>query len=199
MSRPRFVRIVFLAFVLGMSPVGAVAGGGSNPTYDGVVNFGSQLLQSNDECLSVDGTVTSGDFFDQLKRKDIAGRLEFRKHGRLVTQYPESITTSIRIAGGQCSAAFSHFPSSIFNGDSYSLKFAVEWKDGMQLRPAVLSSVAVHCVGYSSIAIPRRDYTIPSIQCQMTVQSRGVPLGDHLIVSVFTADGSRLTRLSAAP
>jgi hypothetical protein len=31
------------------------------------------------------------------------------------------------------------------------------------------------------------------------VDSKGVPLGDHLIVSIFAPDGRRLTRLSARP
>lgn len=199
MSRFRSRRGILLFFIVGIFPISAHAGGGSNPTSDGVVNFGAQLLQLEDGCIFVDGNVTSGSFFGDLKRTDVSGQLEYRKRGKVVTEYPDSVTTSIRIVGGQCPAALANPPSSWFNGDSYSLKFAVEWKDGMQLRPAVLSPVLAHCVGFSSVTIPDRGYAIPSITCEMTVASKGVPLADHLIVSVFAADGNRLTRLSAAP
>lgn len=198
MSRYRYIGGMLLTLTIGMLPIRADARGRNNPTYDGVIDFGSQLLHLDDGCLSLDGTVKSGSFFEKLKRIEVGSRFEYRKRGRVVTEYPESLTTSIRIAGDRCAAALSHSPSSIFRGDSYSLKFEVEWKDGMQLRPAALSPAAAHCVGFSSIVIPSQE-TIPSITCQLTVDSKGVPLGDHLIVSIFAADGTRLTRLSAGP
>jgi hypothetical protein len=40
---------------------------------------------------------------------------------------------------------------------------------------------------------------VSSLLCQLTVESKGIPLGEHLIVSVFAPDGKRLTRLSARP
>jgi hypothetical protein len=199
MSRRLCLRGTLLTLILGMSPIGAHARPRNAPAYAGVVDFGAQLLHLDDGCLDIHGTVTSGNFFDDLKRIDNGGQLEYRKRGRVVREYPESLTTSIRIAGDQCTAALSSSPSSIFHGDSYSVNFKVEWKDGMQLRPAVLSPVVAHCVGYSSITTPAGNLAIPSIMCQMTVDSKGVPLADHLIVSIFTADGKRLTRLSAAP
>jgi hypothetical protein len=198
MNRYLCFRGVLLVLLIVILPMGAHAGGKSNPTYDGVIDFGPQLLHVGDGCLALNGTVMSGTFFDDLKRIETGHRFEFTKSGRVVTEYPESLTTSIRIVG-QCAATLSNPPSSIFHGDSYSLKFEVEWKDGMQLRPAELSAEAAHCTGYSSTPIPRQDYTIPSITCQLTVESKGVPLADHLIVSVLTADGKRLTRLSARP
>ena len=197
MSRYHYRLGILLLFILCMFPIGAEARGRNNATYDGAIDFGSQLLHLDDGCLALDGAITSGNFFDDLTRIESGSRFEFRKHGRVVTEYPESLTTSIRIVG-QCAATLSNRPSSIFRGDSYSLKFQVEWKEGMQLRPAALSPVVARCVGSSSI-IPGQDVTIPSVTCQMTVDSKGVPLVDHLIVSVYAADGKRLTRLSAGP
>jgi hypothetical protein len=198
MSRYRYRRGILVLFVLSMFPIGASAGGRGSSTYDGSIDFGPQLLRMDDGCLALNGTVTSGSFFEDLKRIETGHQFEFTKGGRVVTDYPESLTTSIRIVG-QCAATLPSPPSSVFHGDSYSVRFEVEWKDGMQLRPAELSTDAAHCTAYSSIPIPRQDYTIPSITCQLTVESKGVPLADHLIVSVFAADGKRLTRLSARP
>jgi hypothetical protein len=156
------------------------------------------MLHLEDGCLSIHGTVTAGSFFDDLKRTDNGGQLEYRKHGKVVTEYPESLTTSIRIAGDPCSR-MPYSPSVIFHGDSYSLKLEVYWKHGMEMRPAVVSPVFARCVGYSSVTIPGEKGTVPSIACQLTVDSRGVPLADHLIVAVFAANGRPLTRISAAP
>jgi hypothetical protein len=195
----RLARAILLAVVAGTLAIGAEARGRNNSSYDGEIEFEPQLLYLVDGCAAVEGTVSSGSFFDGLKRIDADSQLEFRRDGKVVTEYPESVTTSIRIVGDQCGAALSNAPSAIFHGNSYSVRFEVEWKQGMQLRPASLSTAAPHCVGFSSIPIPHQDFTIPSITCQLTVQSKGVPLGDHLIVSVFSADGKRLTRLSAGP
>src|ERR1700689_221072 len=148
MSRYRYLGGILLTLVIGLTPAGADAGGRSNPTYDGVIDFGPQLLQMDDGCLALNGTVTSGSFFEDLKRIETGNRFEFIKGGRVVRDYPESLTTSIRIVG-QCAVTLSNPPPSIFHGDSYSLKFEVEWKDGMQLRPAELSAEAAHCTGYS--------------------------------------------------
>jgi hypothetical protein len=199
MSRYRYLARIVLTLVMGTFPIAAHAGGKSNATYEGEIAFGSQLLYLDDGCLSVNGTVTSGTFFDNLERANVSGRFEYKKRGKIVTEYPESLTTSIRLVGDKCAAELSNAPSAVFNGDSFSVKLRVEWKEGMELRPATLSPVVAHCVGATSVAIPHQDFTIPSVTCQLTVDSKGVPLADHLIVSVFGADGARLTRLSAAP
>lgn len=198
MSRYAYLRAILLVVLMGTFPIPGSARSKNDTTYDGAVDFAPQLLHLDDGCVSLNGSVQSGSFFDNLQRVDVGRGLKYRKGGKVVTEYPEALTTSIHIAGNRCAPALSNSPSSIFRGGSYSLRFQVEWKDGMQLRPAALSPVAAHCVGYSSIALPSGE-AIPSITCQLTVESKGVPLDDHLIVSIFSADGTRLTRLSARP
>jgi hypothetical protein len=201
-GRSRVIPSVFLLILaVGTFSTGASAGGASVSAYDGSLGFAAQLLRLQDGCLSVDGKVTSGGFFDGLKRKDIRGRLEYRKGGRSVADYPESLTASIRILGDRCAGTLSTSPSIVFGDNSYAMKFVVQWKDGMQLSPAKLSPVVAQCVGSSTLVIlaSNQNFTVPSVTCQMTVDSKDVPLRDHLIVSVFGADGTRLTRLSAGP
>ena len=199
MSRTGYLLWIVLALITGMFPLRAHARGRKDTTYAGVIDFGSQLLYLNDGCVAVDGRVTAGNFFEDLKRVDTGNQSEYRRGGAVVTQYPESVTTSIRMMGAQCAADLADSPSSIFGGSTYSLTFGVEWKDGMEMRPAVLTPVVAHCVGARITTDPGKDVTFPELTCRMTVDSRGVPLGNHLIVSVFSADGKRLTRLSAAP
>jgi hypothetical protein len=198
MSRSYYLRAVLLVVLAGAFAIRGDARGKNDTTYDGRVEFAPQLLHLDDGCVSLNGSVQSGSFFNDLQRINVGDGLQYRKGGKVVTEYPESLTTSIHIAGDRCAPALSNLPSSIFRGGSYSLRFQVEWKDGMQLRPAALSPVEAHCMGYSSIALPSGE-RIPSISCQLTVRSQGVALNDHLIVSIYSADGRRLTRLSARP
>jgi hypothetical protein len=197
--RLRSLRGLLAIFLIGLFRMASSAAGKGNSTYDGTVDFGAQIVQLDDDCLAVDGKITSGAFFEDLKRVEVGRQFEFRKHGRAVTEYPESLTTSILITSGQCEPSLSNSASSIFHGNSYALRFQAEWKDGMKLRSAALVPVATHCTGYSSIHAPGQVLAASSILCQLTVESKGVPLSDHLIVSIFSPDGKRLTRLSARP
>jgi hypothetical protein len=192
MNRRGCLSGILLSWILALAPLGARAHSGS---HDGVIEFGSQLLYLKDGCLSVHGTASAGSFFQDLRRIDIGGQLEYRKRGQVVKEYPQSLTASIDI--DQCLAPSPYSTSPIFLGDSHSFKFEVNWKHEMQLRPAVLSSAVAHCARYSPVALLGEDP--PSIRCEMTVASKGVPLADHLIVVIFAADGRRLTRISAAP
>jgi len=198
MNRRRILPGVLIILLVALLPVAAQARAKNNQTYDGVVNFGSQLLYLDEGCLSVDGAIASGSFFENLKRSDSGIQPEYRKGNELVTEYPESLTASIRIIGNQCNAAAgAHSP--IFNGDSYSLSFEVNWKNGFELSPA---PVTARCSGSSVLTNPSGDgdiVTAPLLTCQLTVPSKGVPLANHLIVSVLASDGKLLTRLSAAP
>ncbi len=124
MNRRRALPGILAALLAGLLPVAAQARAKNTQTYAGVVSFGSQLLYLDEGCLSVDGAIASGSFFENLKRSDSGIQPEYRKGNELVTEYPESLTASIRIIGNQCNAA-SGAHSPIFNGDSYSLSFEV--------------------------------------------------------------------------
>jgi hypothetical protein len=200
MSR-RFRRGLMLAAIcLTALSAAASPGGKASATYDGAVGFGSQELRLPNSCMSIEGTMRSGNFFDELKRTPAGDQFEFHKNGQALTEYPESVTTSIRIMSDECGASVpANLSSSVFNGNSYSLTFEAQWKNGMRLMPAAMSPADVHCVGSRVLTDVRSTSTIPAVTCQLTIQSKGISLLDHLIVSVYSPDGRRLTRLSAAP
>lgn len=168
--------------------------GGNRRAHDGAIDFPPQIVQLKSGCLWIDGTLTSGAFFEGLERKDRDGMFEYMNSGRLLTDYPQSVVASIRILDDQCVPAFSPTRLSLVDKE-YSFSFQVAWKTGMDVRPALLSTTGIHCFKSASM----RDGRMPPMTCQMTVKSAGTPLSDHLIVSVFGQDGTRLTRLSAAP
>ena len=167
--------------------------GGSRRSSDGILRFPPQIVQLNKGCIWIDGTLTAGRFFQGLARKDRDGVFEFTQGGELLTDYPQTVVASIRILDDQCVSTSVPYSLSLAGGNRRPFSFKVAWKAGLQLRPAALSA-GVDCVGSSgrpTIALP--------MTCQMAVKSQGTPLSDHLIVSVFGADGERLSRLSAAP
>jgi hypothetical protein len=179
-------------------PPGARAGGRNIPTYEGQVDFGAQLLHRSDDCIFVGGNISSGSFFNHLKRISIGDHFEFRQREKSVVEYPDSLTASIRILGNQCGGASAAMSGLLANG-TYALKLVAKWKDGLEMTPATISPGSVTCNGYNSVTIPDKGFTIPTVTCQLNVQAKGIPLSDHLIVSIFTEDGTQLTRLSAAP
>lgn len=169
--------------------------GGSRRSHDGIVNFPPQILQLNSGCLWVDGTLTSGTFFEGLERRDLGGIFQYINSGKVLTDYPPSVVASIRILNDQCVSTLSPSRFSLAANDRRPFSFQVAWKTDLQLRPAFLSPTGVQCIGSS----PSRTASTPPMTCQITVKSEGTPLSDHLVVSLFGADGTRLTRLSAAP
>src|ERR1700723_2649616 len=144
MSRYRYLATILLALIVALFPTSANAGGGSNSSYDSTIDFEAQLLRFDDGCLALSGTVTSGNFFQDLRRTEVGNRFEYRKGGKVVTEYPESLTTSIRYEGHVSTTVLSNSPSAIFQCDLYSVKLVVECKDGIELRPAGLSPLAAH-------------------------------------------------------
>jgi hypothetical protein len=178
-----------------MFPIEGIAADKSKSTHDGTIDFGAQYGLLDGGCIGFSGVVSSGTFFNHLKRTGTDGHVEFTKDNRVVTEYPESLTVEIRIAGGPCDSDHPELRPSILAMDADPLKFRVEWKAGMQLRPALQAPIAVHCANRSSW--PGFGLTVKT--CQMTVDGKGVPLVDHLIVSLLTANGTTLVRLSAAP
>ncbi len=198
MIRPKSLLSFGVSIALILLPFDTFGRGRNNPTYDGKVHFGAQLLHLDEGCVYIDGALTSGDFFQNLERLDKGDYFEFRKAGQAVTQYPGELTASIRVMGNQCGANAAGKPSAIFRGNSYSLRFEMAWKDGLNVRPASFSGEP-SCSGFNSITIPDKGYAIPTISCQLHVNADGVPLGQHLIVLIYSTDGQQITRISAGP
>jgi hypothetical protein len=196
-NRP-YLLWICIAAGIAMFPLGAHGRGRNIPTYDGRVEFGAQLLHRDGGCVFVDGSVTSGEFFNELKRISIGDHFEFRHRGKSVAEYPESLAASIRIMGNQCGALAAPTPG-LFAEGTYALKLVAAWKDGVEMKPARISPESVTCTGYNSVTIPDRGFAIPTVTCQLKIQADRIPLSDHLILSIFTEDGAQLTRLSAAP
>jgi hypothetical protein len=197
--KSRFRILIFIAAAT-ILPASTPARSKNSSASDGAIEFNSQTIDSPHGCLFVNGTLKSGVFFNELQRKDLDEGSQYSKNGHAVTEYPEMLTASIQIFGNRCSPSNPIAASSIFTGDSYTVTFQVNWKSGLDMRPATLSKEVAHCTAASALINTSDDVlTVPALNCEVTVESKGVPLADHLIVSLYGADGKRVTRISAAP
>ena len=216
MTNKTAIRVFVCICVFGLIGFRTNAGGGIEQPHNGVVDFPPQIVQIKSGCLWIDGTLASGHFFDGLRRKQLDGLPQYTSGGKVLMVYPESVVASIRILNDQCvpdsadsqssmvrdgalSAIANTAGSPIADGETRQLTFQIAWKDGLQLTPILLSPVDVHCKGSSSEQSLAQSMPAPPMTCQITIKSAGIPLSDHLVVSVFGPTGERLTRLSAAP
>jgi len=173
-----------------------------NPDDRNTLDFGVQRLILNGKCFFGGGNVEGGDFFSGLRRKESPDGFRFYKRGRLVSEYPDQLSITLRVSKFRCTAqgAPRDLELLVLSDDFLSsLKFKVEWKVGTRLRPVD----GFVLLGYKHL---RENLSFSSdssqddvVQYQMTLTSKGIPLSDHLIVSVFNSDDTLFVRLSAAP
>ncbi|MGB2676363.1 MAG: hypothetical protein WAN12_04695 [Candidatus Acidiferrum sp.] len=137
--------------------------------------------------FSILSTMSAGDFFQGLEyiRRDSAGLSsdEFRKDGRIVSQFPEEleiVIAFVTLAGVRNKP--SHFPSiSEVEELSRSLEFDASWKTGVESHPAELIAPPEMAKKPS----PGKKEGIIGWSNTFHVRARNVPLTDHLVISVF--------------
>jgi hypothetical protein len=193
----RYLLTLCLIVSLGTCPNNAVAAR-TPEMYHGAVNFGPQVVPLAGSCLWVDGGMTSGSFFDGLERRQSGTSSEYRKGSDVIREYPESVTVAVRFLN-QCAKPMSDSDFADFADLAGRMVFRVDWKAGLQVTPAVLSPIAAGCIRSMQSVVGNAPLPIPSVTCHISIPSKGIPLENHLIVSVFSRSGARLTRLSAAP
>src|ERR1700757_768873 len=90
------VAIAFLCILVSSSEAKKEA------VYKGSLQFGAQELLLGKRCYVFGGSITSGHFFDHLKRTDTHGQTRFWRNKEPVTNYPENLNVLIRISTGEC-------------------------------------------------------------------------------------------------
>src|SRR2546421_8860741 len=72
--------------------------------YDGGVFFETDGSLPNGVCFRVHGQMSSGDFFNGLKRIDTDQSTVFQRGNETVTKFPDSVTVSFSIRDQLCPA-----------------------------------------------------------------------------------------------
>ena len=159
-----------------------------------VLLMGKWTLIFDDQRILLSAGMIAGDFFDQLERRKTAnGELFFIMHSKPVTDYPRSVT--VKLFGNSWELGDTVFDKRCPGNAAAlmsSLRFKAEWKTGLSMRP----------VSKMTVRPLKKDEMVPYPSLwgyELDISSKGVPLTDHLVVSVFGRDSSPVVRFSGAP
>jgi len=159
----------------------------------------------NGPCFRLAGRVTSGDFFDHLKRIDKDSGTIFRHDGEEVENFPEKLSLSFIVHDWYDQTCPPRVEKA--NTSKYltremmsSLHLYLYWKRGVELRPVggvertffavrpVIPLAAAQAHGLPEKFEWSYEYTVPSA---------GVPLTDSLVVVLRTDDNRIVARVAA--
>ena len=155
--------------------------------YKDDVALSTGQIRSDDVCVNFIPVMQSLGFFNGLERIDTSQGSEFRRNSQAVDYFPDYLTIEINIRIEVCDANI-YTPAKtpdIIKG----IQFRVQWKRGLYLRPA------------PNVTIERKPLQMEEgdnrLLYVIKVRDHNVPLTDHLILSVISANGKILSRMSA--
>ena len=164
--------------------------------YGRVLLMGKWTLIFDDRRTIFSAGMMSGDFFDQLERRDTADGelfiLHSGRHSRRVTDYPNSVV--VKVFASPWDSRDTPFDKRCTGTAAAllgSLQFKAEWKAGLKMRP--VSSMTVRHLERNEMA------PITLWGYELGIPSEGVPLTDHLVIDVYGPDSSLIVRFSGAP
>jgi hypothetical protein len=169
--------------------------------FGGVFLIGDGGLP-NGPCFRINGRVTSGDFFNDLKSYDTDDGVIFKHGQNAVSDFPDNVFLSFAIHDQPCDAGLQPVGTGIYltQQEMSALQLSLYWKSGVDLRPVGKIKLLNHTVDRimpyaKSLAdeLPKRylwtyDLNIPAA---------GVPLTDSLVLIFRNAEGHIVARVAA--
>jgi len=171
-------------------------------TYDGGIFLIGDGALPNGPCFRIHGRVTSGNFFDNLKRIDTENGTIFRSGTENVTHFPDELHLSFSVYDQLCPSALKTVGTREYLTREImsTLRLNFYWKHGVDMRPVgkfklVNSSVEPILPYATDLAseLPKRFLWT----YELAIPSAGVPLGDSLVL-VFRAPNGRIGARVAA-
>ncbi|MGH9676983.1 MAG: hypothetical protein ACRD36_07760 [Candidatus Acidiferrum sp.] len=169
--------------------------------YGGVFLAGDGGI-SDGPCFRINGRVTSGRFFDDLKSFDSTDGTVFRKGAVEVTQFPDKLLLSLAIHDQPCSDGLQPVGTRMYltREEMSTLKLTLYWKHGVDLRPA--GKVAELNASVEPIEPYAKDLAadLPKRYVwsyELGVSGAAVPLTDSLVL-IFRAPTGRIAARVAA-
>ncbi|MGD0427937.1 MAG: hypothetical protein ABSC10_14570 [Candidatus Acidiferrales bacterium] len=180
----------FAAACLLLTPVASAqseGNAGRMHEYKDDVALSTGQIRTGDVCVNFIPVLQSLGFFNGLERIDTAQGSEFRRNSQRVDFFPDYLTIEINIRIEECDSNI-YTPAKtpdVIRG----MQFRVQWKRGLYLRPA------------ANVSIERKPLQMEEGDNRMLyvikVRDHNVPLSDHLILSVISASGKIMSRMSA--
>ena len=181
----------FAAVCLLLAPVARAQSSEGNTgrmhEYRDDVALSTGQIRAGDVCVNFIPVLQSLGFFNGLERIDTPQGSEYRRNSQVVDFFPDYLTLEINIRIEVCDANI-YTPAKtpdIIRG----MQFRVQWKRGLYLRPV------------ANVSIERKTLQMEEGDNRMLyvikVRDHSVPLSDHLILSVISASGKIMSRMSA--
>ena len=151
---------------------------------------------SNGLCLMLGAKVEAGDFFKGLRAHKTHGDRVFRKHGKVIHTFPDSLT--IYLAAGYDNCAGRGTPvcdrcDFRFNRDfMQSLRFQAYWKHGFETKETAIRVLSLERSNDLEEIAPSAELW----KYQLAVEGRNIPITDALVLTVLDSHGRIVTRLS---
>jgi hypothetical protein len=170
--------------------------------YDGGVMMQTDGTLPNGICFRINGRVSSGHFFDDLKRIDrVGGDTIFQRGTQTLTQFPDKLLLEFTLFDEPCSTRLQSATSRIYLTRAMVSEFHLYlyWKHGVELRPItgfVPVDFSVHQIApYNPEAtdLPERLQWFYAL----AIPSASVPLTDSLVMIIRTPDGHTAARFAA--
>lgn len=169
--------------------------------YGGVFLIGDGGIEDG-PCFRINGRVTSGGFFNDLKSYESDDGTIFKAGTKEVTEFPDKLVLSLAIRDQPCATGLqpvgtgSYLTKEIMG----SLKLSLYWKHGVDLRPAGkvallhFSTEPIQPYATSLAAeLPQRYVW----SYELGILSAGVPLTDSLVLIFRTQDEHIAARVAA--
>jgi hypothetical protein len=195
-SRPLTMKLIqsiaysFAAACLLLAPVARAQSEGLTGKmheYKDDVALSTGQIRTGDVCVNFIPVMQSLGFFNGLERMDTSQGSQFRRGSNPVDFFPDYLTIEINIRIEECDSNI-YTPAKtpdVVKG----MQFRVQWKRGLYLRPV------------ASITIERKPLLMEEGDNRMLyvirVRDHNIPLTDHLILSVISANGKIMSRMSA--
>jgi hypothetical protein len=170
--------------------------------YDGGVYLETDGSLTSGICFRVAGHVTSGHFFDDLKRIDDKGvDTVFRRGKETITRFPDELLLTFTIFDLPCTSQLKVTGSRTYLTRAMvsDLRLSLFWKRGVELRPATgfkptgFSVRPIFPFNPDAQDVPKRFEWF----YELSVPSAGVPLTDSLVLVIREADGHLAARVAA--
>jgi hypothetical protein len=169
--------------------------------FGGIFFIGDGGIPSG-PCFRINGRVTSGDFFNDLKSYDSDDGVIFRRGTAEVTDFPSRLMLSFSIHDEPCDYGLQSIGTGVYltPQEMSTLKVSLFWKHGLDMRPvgkiAIEQSSVVPVVPYAknlAEELPKRYVWSYALD----IPASDVPLTDSLVLIFKNPQGHIVARVAA--
>jgi len=202
--------LLLAALLAGVPPAGAQKKTKKKPTqpevrvenyYGGIFLMGQGDIP-NGPCFRINGRVTSGDFFNDLKSYESDDGVSFRRGENEVTQFPDKLLLALTIRDEPCDLGLQPVGTGRYLTPQAmsKLKLTFYWKRGVDLRPvgkiALVNSAITPIQPYATDLadeLPKKYLWT----YELGIPAENVPLTDSLVLVFRNAEGRIVARVAA--